>query len=63
MLIGEAETPLLNLGRPTNRKDPRLAGFESKYGDGFPSFELDIIPPPVLRGIVQAAIEKNISSE
>jgi hypothetical protein len=63
MRIGDAQVLLRDLGRPTNRKDPRLAGYEAKYGVGFPSFELDILPPPVLRGMVEEAIHRHIDDD
>jgi hypothetical protein len=63
MMIGEGVDArrLFDFGRETSRKDPRYGGYVAKYGAGFPSFELDIIPPPVLRQIVQDAIRRHIS--
>jgi hypothetical protein len=37
--------------------------YEAKYGAGFPSFELDIIPPPTLREMVERAIRRHIDDD
>jgi hypothetical protein len=63
MRIGEEGRFLSEFARPTNRKDPRLPGYGAKYGVGFPSFELDIIPPPTLREMVEAAILRHIGAD
>jgi hypothetical protein len=61
LMVGEGFQPISAFARETNRKDPRLTGYERKYGDGFPSFELDIIQPLMLRQMVRDAIERHIS--
>jgi hypothetical protein len=53
MEIGDEGRLLSDFSRETTKSDPRLKGYEAKYGEGFPSFELDIIPPPRLREMVE----------
>jgi hypothetical protein len=61
--IGDERRRLAEFGRETKRSDPRVKGYEAKYGAGFESFELDIIPPPMLRAIVLGAIRRHIADE
>jgi hypothetical protein len=54
---------LREFGRGTTKTDPRLEGYEAKYGADFPSFELDIIPPSTLREMVRDAIRRHMSDD